>query len=301
MYSHGEMDERYGAVELAAWAWREGDVHSALRSRDTATLLQLVQRYSGASQARLAAAFGMGQGRVNEIINGRRQVTRLDVFERIADGLAMPDEARVLFGLAPAHAAARGVLTGHAEIAHVFTDQAEAHRELRDLAATAEEVSILAVRALGLISLNDSLLRGPLSQRETPVRVRMLLLDPEAPVVATRAGEIGESAESFAAGIRLALVRLAEFDEHPYVRLRTALYNQLPTWRMIGFDGTLYVSAFGASREGHRSGMYKLTAATGGVLHAGFRRQFDEMWRQARHLWKEGRSSDRGRAEGTRP
>jgi hypothetical protein len=200
----------------------------------------------------------------------------------------MPDEARVLFGLAPAHAAAHGILTGHAEIADVFADQAAANHELRDLAATAAEVDILAVRTLGLISLNDSLLRGPLSQRSTSVRVRMLLLDPDVPAVAIRAAEIGESPESFAAGIRLAIARLAEFDDHPYVNIRTAMYDQLPTWRMIGFDGVLYVSAFSASSEGHRSGMYKFTAANGGVLHTGFRRQFDEMWRQARHLWKEG-------------
>lgn len=257
---------------------------AALRGRDVSAILELAQQYSGASQARLATACGLGQGRANEIINGRRQVTRLVVFERIADGLAMPDEARVLFGLAPAHAAARGVLTGHAEIAQVFANQAEADRELRDLAGTAEQIDILAVRTLGLISLNDSLLRGPLTQRTTPVRVRMLLLDPDASAVAIRAAEIGESAASFAAGIRLAIARLAEFAGHPYVTVRTALYDQLPTWRMIGFDDVLYVSAFSASSEGHRSGMYKFTAATGGVLHTGFRRQFDEMWRQGRHV-----------------
>ncbi|MDN3355460.1 hypothetical protein [Actinomadura sp. DC4] len=119
------------------------------------------------------------------------------------------------------------------------------------------------------------------------VRVRMLLLDPDVPAAAIRAAEIGENTERFAAGIGPAIARLAEFDGHPYVSMRTALYDRLPTWRMIGFDGVLYVSTFGTAAEGHRSGMYKLTAATGGVLHAGFRRQFEEMWRQARHLWKE--------------
>jgi hypothetical protein len=51
---------------------------------------------------------------------------------------------------------------------------------------------------------------------------------------------------------------------------------------MLVFDGALYLSAFAASAEGHRPGMYKLTAARVGVLHAGFLRQFDDMWRQAR-------------------
>ena len=127
------------------------------------------------SQARLATATGIGQGRLNEIINGHRQVARLDVLERIADGLAMPDDARVLFGLAPVHA---DTLTGHAEISQVFT------------------------------------------------------------------GEIGESPGSFGAGIRLALARLAEFAGHPCVRMRTALYGSLPTWRLLVFDGTLYLSEF---------------------------------------------------------
>ncbi|WTH65754.1 helix-turn-helix transcriptional regulator [Streptomyces sp. NBC_01546] len=59
-----------------------------------------MQQYSGASQARIAAAVGMTQARVNEIINRRREVSRLDVYERIADGLNMPDDARHLLGLA---------------------------------------------------------------------------------------------------------------------------------------------------------------------------------------------------------
>lgn len=53
---------------------------------------------------------------------------------------------------------------------------------------------------------------------------------------------------------------------------------------MLRFDDTLYLSAFGASSEGHRSGMYKLTAAANGVLHAGFLRQYDDAWRRARCL-----------------
>jgi hypothetical protein len=168
--------------------------------------------------------------------------------------------------------------------------QAEAHQELREQAAAARQVDILAVRALGLVALNDSLLRGPLAARESPVAVRVLLLDPDAEAAAIRAAEI---AESFTAGIRLALARLAEFGGHPWVGMQAAVYGSLPTWRMLVFDGTLYLSAFGVSSEGHRSGMYKLTAAADGVLHAGFLRQFNEMWRQARRV-NGGRSVDRG-------
>ena len=155
-------------------------------------------------------------------------------------------------------------------------------RRAHEAAAVAARVDVLAVRALGLIALNDSLLRGPLAARGSAVDVRVLLLDPDSPAAAIRAAEVGESPDSFGAGIRLALSRLAEFANHPFVRMRTALYGSLPTWRMLVFDGTLYLSAFAPSSEGHRSGMYKLTAAGDGVLHAGFLRQFDDTWRQAR-------------------
>jgi hypothetical protein len=52
---------------------------------------------------------------------------------------------------------------------------------------------------------------------------------------------------------------------------------------MLRFDDTLYLSAFGVSSEGHRSGMYKLVAGINGVLHAGFLRQYDDAWQRARH------------------
>jgi|HubBroStandDraft_6_1064221.scaffolds.fasta_scaffold68809_4 transcriptional regulator with XRE-family HTH domain len=274
----------FGPVTLPASVWQRDDVSRALSQRDVSALLHLAQRFSGVSQARLATAVGIGQGRINEIVNGRRQVTQLDVFERIADGLAMPDQARVLMGLAPAHAAARGVFTGHAEIAQVFVDQAEADAELRAQAANAASIDLLAVRALGLIALNDSLLRGSLNQRMQPVRVRVLLLDPGSTAAAVRAAEIGESPESFAAGIRWSVARLMEFADHPLVDLTTSVYSELPTWRMLRFDETLYLSAFGVSSEGHRSGMYKLVAGINGVLHAGFLRQYDDLWQRARHL-----------------
>jgi hypothetical protein len=235
----------------------------------------------------MAAAAGFGQGRFNEIFNGRRQVTTLEALDRLAAALAMPDDARVLFGLAPAHV---GTFTGHAEIAAVYAVQDRASAELREHAATAASIDILAVRALGLIALNDSLLRGPLEARTTPADVRVLLLDPGSPAVARRAAETGESPQAFAAGIRHALGHLADLADHPAVRLQAGFYDSLPVWRMLAFDAVLYLSAFSPAAEGHRSGMYKLAAAGDGVLHAGFRRQFEDMWRHARHPHEEDRT-----------
>ena len=168
------------------------------------------------------------------------------------------------------------------EISAVYPTQAEASREIREHAATAERIDILAVRGLGLLGLNDSALRGPLTGRSSPVRVRVLLLDPDSPAVAIRADETGESPESFGAGIRMSLARLAELQDHPVVKLEAAVYSSLPVWRMLAFDSTLFLSAFTPRAEGARSGMYRLTAVSDSVLHAGMTRQFEDMWRCAR-------------------
>lgn len=89
------------AVTVPDWAWQREEIREALRSRDAGAILRFAQQYGGASQSRIAAATGLLQGRVNEIVRNRRVVVRFDVFERIATGLRMPDEARMLMGLAP--------------------------------------------------------------------------------------------------------------------------------------------------------------------------------------------------------
>jgi transcriptional regulator with XRE-family HTH domain len=64
-------------------------------------LFRLLRQYLGLSQMRIGTAVGLGQGRMSEVINGIRKIRDVKVFERIADGLDMPDHARVLLGLTP--------------------------------------------------------------------------------------------------------------------------------------------------------------------------------------------------------
>ena len=96
-------------VTIPAWAWERKETRRVLRERDIAGLLRLAQAH-GASQTRIASVSGIAQGRVSEILSGKRTVSSLHLIERIADGLTMPDPARVLFGLAP-----RQFLTGTEE------------------------------------------------------------------------------------------------------------------------------------------------------------------------------------------
>lgn len=96
-------------IAIPAWAWKREEMRRILQKRDVAGLLRFAQQYGGASQTRLAAATGIAQGRISEVLNGRKRVTAFEVFERIADGLGMPDQARMLLGLAPLNLA---ILTG---------------------------------------------------------------------------------------------------------------------------------------------------------------------------------------------
>ena len=86
---------------IPAAFWERPDVCQALRQRDMSALFRLLQQYLGLSQTRIGTAVGLGQGRMSEVINGIRKIRDAKVFERIADGLDMPDHARVLLGLSP--------------------------------------------------------------------------------------------------------------------------------------------------------------------------------------------------------
>ncbi|MGH3687478.1 MAG: hypothetical protein ACRDQY_13905 [Pseudonocardiaceae bacterium] len=81
--------------------WRREDVGTALDHRDIGALFRLLSKHAGASQTRIGIATGLPQGTVCFIMKGKRVVSVLDVLERIADGLDLPDEARVRLGLAP--------------------------------------------------------------------------------------------------------------------------------------------------------------------------------------------------------
>jgi len=251
-------------IQLPEWARRSEEASAVLRARDAAGILQ---------------------GRVSEILKGNRKVTALEVFERIADGLNMPDDACVTLGLAPRYGgrAADGSLPS-TEITRVFPDQAAAASEIRLLARQATAIDVLAVRGLGLLGLNHSLLRGALTNqsREAPLRLRVLLLDPDSPAARQRAAEIGEPPESLASGIRFTLARLQEFAGTAAVALE--VYDRLPVWRLLDIDATLYVGAFAEAWEGHQSPLYKLAGTPAGMLHHALRRTFEDLRQHAKPI-----------------
>jgi hypothetical protein len=89
-------------LAVPAELWQRSDIRLALESRNFGLLLRLVHKYVRGSQTQIGIAVGLTQATVSQVMTGKRQVTALEVIERIADGLAMPDSARLLLGLAPA-------------------------------------------------------------------------------------------------------------------------------------------------------------------------------------------------------
>lgn len=84
--------------------WRRPEMIEALKARDIGHLFRLLRQYAGASQTKIATMCGMAQGKVSQIMKpGGSQVTAFEVIARIADGLDMPDHARINLGLAPRH------------------------------------------------------------------------------------------------------------------------------------------------------------------------------------------------------
>jgi transcriptional regulator with XRE-family HTH domain len=74
------------------------EMRRALAARDIGAVFGLLNRRGGVSLRALGAAVGMSASRVQEIMNGKRRVTSIDVFGRIADALEVPGH---LLGLAP--------------------------------------------------------------------------------------------------------------------------------------------------------------------------------------------------------
>ncbi len=88
-------------IKIPDSLWQRPDTNAALRDRDMGRFFALLRQYAGASQTQIAIACGLTQGKVSDIMRGIQRVEKLERFERIADGLDMPDPARIILGLAP--------------------------------------------------------------------------------------------------------------------------------------------------------------------------------------------------------
>ncbi|MFY7067665.1 helix-turn-helix domain-containing protein [Nocardiopsis changdeensis] len=85
--------------------WSRAEVLHALEDHDAGALFRLVRQYCGASQQAIGAAVDLAQPHVSRIMSGRQRMTTLQSWQRVADGLEMPNDARCMIGLADARSA----------------------------------------------------------------------------------------------------------------------------------------------------------------------------------------------------
>lgn len=81
--------------------WLRERVQNAVKARDMGSLFGLLKQYLGASQGQTGVTVDLAQGYVSKVMSGERRIVAIDVLERIAIGLRMPDPLRMVMGLAP--------------------------------------------------------------------------------------------------------------------------------------------------------------------------------------------------------
>ena len=171
-------DSAYDPPGLEPQFWARPEVRHALERQDIGAIFRLLSKH-GISQMRIATAAGLGQNRVSLISRDKQVVTTLTLLVRIADGLGMPDHARISLGIAPRQPARRSAVPAE-------TSGGDAAELLRQI-SSARYVDTSVIQVLqgetDAIRLLDRRLGAPLSRRSwkpTSPRSRPACLTPSA-------------------------------------------------------------------------------------------------------------------------
>ncbi len=87
--------------EIPDWFWNLPRTKDALATRDVGELFLLIQHHTKVSQTQIGAACRLTQPKISKLEGKVAGIKYMSGFEDIADGLRMPDPARIRFGLAP--------------------------------------------------------------------------------------------------------------------------------------------------------------------------------------------------------
>jgi tetratricopeptide (TPR) repeat protein len=151
--------------DIPATFWEHPSVARALAERDMGALFWLINHHTGISQIRIGTAVGLGQGRISDVIHRKREIKEKHVFERIADGLKMPDHARLMMGLgtrqvssSPSQAKGASLRAGqHTEL--LYRISASRHVDAEVIAALQNETNSIRLldRRLGAPAVSAKL------------------------------------------------------------------------------------------------------------------------------------------------
>ena len=158
--------KRFDPQCIPAPFWDRADIASALCDRDMTRLLRIFfAAYTDCTQVQLALLTGHDRADISNWVRGTRQarVGDIDVLERIAEGMAMPDTARVRLGLAPANQPL-SAFAGTAQTTGTLSGPAVAVEPAR----TGIEVAVCGSRAPGV--------NRELIDRLVPLLARLIML-----------------------------------------------------------------------------------------------------------------------------
>ncbi len=97
-----EMPQRGSELfEISDWFWDLPRTKDALIARDVGELFLLIQHYTKVTQTQIATACNLTQPKISKLEGKVTDIKYMSGYEDIADGLRMPDAARIRFGLAP--------------------------------------------------------------------------------------------------------------------------------------------------------------------------------------------------------
>ncbi|WP_420162301.1 helix-turn-helix domain-containing protein [Nocardiopsis sp. CNT-189] len=123
-----------GRLSIPLSFWSRAEVLHALEDHDAGALFRLVRQYCGASQQAIGTAVELAQPHVSRIMSGKQQMTALWSWQRVADGLGMPNEARRMLGLADARSVYVGGNSRSGAPAAATGDLWSAARTVEDIA-----------------------------------------------------------------------------------------------------------------------------------------------------------------------
>ncbi|MBL7500327.1 helix-turn-helix domain-containing protein [Frankia sp. CNm7] len=266
--------------------WDRPEMVEALARRNMGAVLTIYRKWTGATQTQIAGACEVPQSHVSEIQHGRRQVTSLEIFERMADGLGIP---RRPLGLAdrpgeeshPASAAPSAEVP--AEIVRIYPNRGAVPGELwRSLLRGArEQVDVLVFAGLFLPDGHADFVALLRQKVQNGAKIRYLLGDPASEAVALRGHEEG-IADGLAARIRITLTYLSSLREVPGVEVRlhaTALYNSI-----YRFDGHMLVNAHVYGAPAAHSPVIHLRETADGLFEY-YAASFERVWATSEGAW----------------
>lgn len=261
--------------------WDRPDMSEALARRDIGAVFKIYRQWTGATQTQIAAVCEVPQSHVSEIQNGRRQVTSLEIFERIADGIGIP---RTRIGLAekpgtvPGPRPEPGVPAAEvpSDVVRVYPSRTAVPADLwRTLFADAtHQVDVLVIAGLFLPDGHADFTHVLRRKGESGVKIRYALGDPESPAVSLRGDEEGIG-DGLAARTRITLTYLAALRDAPGVDLRlhrTTLYNSI-----YRFDGEMLVNIHVYGAPAAHSPVLHLHARSGGLFDH-YAASFERVW-----------------------